>query len=511
MTPQPRRLPFDVAILVLALLIFAGLVIRLWPFTTDDAFITFRYSQNLAAGFGPNFNRDGPHIEGYTTFLWMLLMAIPALVGVDLVAASKVMGLAAMLGTMAAAYRFAHHLLDFLDDPARKLAAALAVLLMVAFPGTPVHTISGMETALFALLVTLFVWRVTRLCAAPSRRSPVAVALIGLAMGLTRPEGNLVAGISLAAVFVLSDRAARRALRPAMLLGYILPGGVYFTWRVLYYGHLLPLPFYMKVISAGVLAGRYDVASFLMFAIIHVGILMLLALQRISRVLLPAVMGSLALIVFFLFPAHIMGFDGRYLFPIIPAIAVLAALGLGELASRMGDLNDLRRGLYLIVAVGIAAAGMLVEIAGTLRGAMAYAEGLQRAHIPLGKRLAAFDPGGDTPILAVGDAGAIPYYSGWQTVDRGGLNDPHIALTGDYSAAYILSHQPDVIELHSAYAQEFVGLTDSDWTLYEASLEAGMVPVKKLRFGDNYYLWVMVMPGSAIAEHLEGWKPGAGP
>ena len=44
-----------------------------WSYINDDAFITFRYSRFLASGLGPYYN-VGEHVEGYTNFLWMLLL-----------------------------------------------------------------------------------------------------------------------------------------------------------------------------------------------------------------------------------------------------------------------------------------------------------------------------------------------------------------------------------------------------------------------------------------------------
>ena len=41
------------------------------PHPIDDAYITFRYSRNLAEGLGPVWNAGDP-VEGYTNFLWML-------------------------------------------------------------------------------------------------------------------------------------------------------------------------------------------------------------------------------------------------------------------------------------------------------------------------------------------------------------------------------------------------------------------------------------------------------
>ncbi|MBA2669896.1 MAG: hypothetical protein H0U67_05945, partial [Gemmatimonadetes bacterium] len=47
-----------------------------YPGTLEDAFITFRYSQHLAAGYGLGaWNIGGERVEGYTSFLWMLLLA----------------------------------------------------------------------------------------------------------------------------------------------------------------------------------------------------------------------------------------------------------------------------------------------------------------------------------------------------------------------------------------------------------------------------------------------------
>ena len=42
----------------------------------DDAFISFRYSQHLAEGHGLVFN-VGEKVEGYSNFLWVVLVAIP--------------------------------------------------------------------------------------------------------------------------------------------------------------------------------------------------------------------------------------------------------------------------------------------------------------------------------------------------------------------------------------------------------------------------------------------------
>src|SRR5438046_1501989 len=46
----------------------------------DDAFITYRYAENLARGLGLVYN-PGERVEGYSNFLWTLMMAVVVKLG----------------------------------------------------------------------------------------------------------------------------------------------------------------------------------------------------------------------------------------------------------------------------------------------------------------------------------------------------------------------------------------------------------------------------------------------
>jgi len=48
---------------------------RSYSFLTDDAFISFRYARNLSHGAGLVFNPGEPAVEGYSNFLWVLVLA----------------------------------------------------------------------------------------------------------------------------------------------------------------------------------------------------------------------------------------------------------------------------------------------------------------------------------------------------------------------------------------------------------------------------------------------------
>ena len=51
-------------------------------FVQDDAYISWRYAENLARGLGLVWN-EGEYVEGYTNFLWTVILAIPHRVGLD--------------------------------------------------------------------------------------------------------------------------------------------------------------------------------------------------------------------------------------------------------------------------------------------------------------------------------------------------------------------------------------------------------------------------------------------
>ena len=43
-------------------------------YTSDDAYISYRYARNLADGVGLVWN-PGEHVEGYSNFLWVVILA----------------------------------------------------------------------------------------------------------------------------------------------------------------------------------------------------------------------------------------------------------------------------------------------------------------------------------------------------------------------------------------------------------------------------------------------------
>jgi len=103
--------------------------------------------------------------------------------------------------------------------------------------------------------------------------------------------------------------------------------------------------------------------------------------------------------------------------------------------------------IFIFGLIGVAAAKYSF---GSYKYHINYANGLEKGHIALGEYLKKNTDKGT--ILAVDDAGAIPYYSELTSIDMLGLNDKYIGhLEGEfykkYDNNYVLSRNPNYIIL----------------------------------------------------------------
>jgi arabinofuranosyltransferase len=100
--------------LVLAPLALAAVVLvwHAWQyaFVTDDAYISFVFSRNLAEHGELTFNLGDP-VEGYTNFLWTVILALAIKLGADPGPTSLVLGAACAVGTLVVTWRLMRRVL----------------------------------------------------------------------------------------------------------------------------------------------------------------------------------------------------------------------------------------------------------------------------------------------------------------------------------------------------------------------------------------------------------------
>jgi hypothetical protein len=213
--------------LVLPAALLVANMARLWTFTVDDAYISFRYARNFARGLGLVYN-PGERVEGYTNFLWTVLLGLGIRVELDPESLAKVLGGAAACGSLAMVYLLSNRLRPYAFAP------CVATWLMASSIVQAGYAVFGLETALFTFLVLAGLELFFRERARGSG-FPFSGLVFALA-GLTRPEAPMYIGIPM---LLLGRRFFERQnlLRGALFAGPIL---AHMVWRYSYYGSWLP-------------------------------------------------------------------------------------------------------------------------------------------------------------------------------------------------------------------------------------------------------------------------------
>lgn len=73
---MPLKKSLSITFIILIVIIVFFQIKHIGDFQLDDSYITFSFSKNLAAGNGPIYSH-GLRVEGYSNFLWMVLVSIP--------------------------------------------------------------------------------------------------------------------------------------------------------------------------------------------------------------------------------------------------------------------------------------------------------------------------------------------------------------------------------------------------------------------------------------------------
>ena len=513
------------------LVLFIVRLVMVWPATVDDAYITYRYASNLAHFGAPVWNLGEPHpAEGYTSFLWMVLMTVPHLFHFGAVVFSKVLGVACTCATIFVSAWLASTLCRSTRPFIRWLTAVLAVPIFVASPAVAIHAVSGMETALYtflatALLLTALLLQQTPASSPPKQGLVNAFFILGLLLVLTRPEGSLLV-LAASGTLLLGKRSSASVSAPSygrrfVLSGlglFLLPATAFLFWRMSYYHHIFPLSFFVKVAAPSSRAhfdGARELLAFLREIFLAqpvFGMSLVVATVKVWRTAAPALVALLAHVAFFAIPKPIMAFEWRFLFPVLPFLAGLSAVGLVALLEWMGDrlqskatdtiASSRATGVLSVGAVAVALQVWMTlpNSARHLADFAAYGSAMNSAHIPLGKALRRI--GGKNPsqhFLATGEAGAIPYYSGWRTTDIFGLNDVLIATSHVRDMHSVLAANPEIVVLVSSSPTKFVAFAPWEDDLYNLCSAAGYRRLDTLLFDARslrMWLWVLGKPGA---------------
>jgi hypothetical protein len=413
----------------------------------DDAYISFRYAYNAARGHGLTFNASDRRVEGYTNFLWTVMLIPFFWLKLPTHTVSLALGILWALGTIILLGQLAK-----VAESKHRLSS-IAALLLAADGSFALWAVGGLETPLFAFLVLGGGLAYLR-----EMRDPDALPLSGAWFALaamTRPEGLLVYGLTglhQIAVRLFCERkvATKQDWQRLGLFALLWAPWYAFRWR--YYGFPLPNTFYAKVTLGDTSAQRERGMAYVQtFIDVHLGytpliIALLPLLRRRWRV-----WSSYFLLIVLVYGLYIgsVGGDwsvGRFFVPLMPMYYALLAGGLVVIGSwintqvngwrtykRVGKPSARFPPALTIGTTLVAIAGLLVGtfVQSSLNGEKALfvdpfdARLAGRARTAMGKWL--YDNVPRDTYIAVDAAGQMPYYSDLKALDLYGLNDLNIA------------------------------------------------------------------------------------
>ena len=401
-------------------------------FLNDDAFISFRYADNLASHGELVFNL-GERVEGYTNFLWTVLMAGILFIGLDPAIWSRILGITCAVLILWITTRFMDREMGH-----TKLSNILPAGLLALAPAFACWATGGLETQLFTLLLTMGVLSYLDVRRGTST-SYLPVGLYFALAAMTRPEAVLVAGL-VGVLHLLwkgfSQRSWRCTRSESAGIGiFVLVYGLYTAWRWTYYGWPFPNTYYVKA-GADPLwsSGWYYFSSWVIDHGLWMTPFIVLAIGRAHRRFL-----AVAIPIFLLYIVHVVRVGGdfmglhRFFVPIMPLVAVVLALGLVNLANWLSSRSSrwLTIALTIVMTIGVVwhvrTVGLRAMQVGSERGIdrIGWLKMFHGQCEAIGRWLN--ENSEKDAAIATTAAGIIPYYSKRYTVDILGLNDEWIA------------------------------------------------------------------------------------
>jgi len=427
-------------------------------FVSDDAYISFRYAKNLINGHGLVWNVGENPVEGYTNFLWVILISLFMKMSFEPALVSKVLGTFFGFVTIFLAYVFPAIIFQ-----RKNIFNLIAPAILACCGPFAAWSTGGLETHMFTAFILAgalaYLYELHH-----EETIPLASAILFSLACLTRPEGLLLFGLTCLHRFfhLLASKKNPFCLKMFIWLGSFLTiYGLFFYWRFNYYGFLFPNTFYAKTgggidqfLSGWTYLKLFFVHNAWPFAI-SLSVFLLLKPRRSPVIYLLLLTVS--------FSAYIVAVGGdffplfRFFVPLVPFMALLIQEGLLHIGQWLLKLRY-PYWVKLSAIIFCFLIFMLTLTQGFLSSFNKHGQllrgrkGSTGRGIVRGKWLRQHaSPNDSFAALAIG---AISYYSELKSIDRLGITDVHIAhvkmrLIGDRmpghnkrDLSYIVSRKP---------------------------------------------------------------------
>ncbi len=312
---------YTVFLLLVGLSIYNSLRFR---FTVDDAYIGIRYARHFVEGSGLVYN-IGERVEGYSDFLWIILLSFFGFLGFNFVSAAHFLGLFSSVLTLILVFKLANKI-----NPHKKYYNLIPITFLANNVIYTEWATGGLETSFFTLLLFIFFYRFY-IEIVKNRNSLQLSAIIAVLLILTRPDGIFfIVVYFLFMLFVFRHQLKEYRYKIftwiAIFLILYLP---YTVWRVSYYGDIIPNYVYNKVNKLHYFSrGWLFFKSFLIDSYFYLWLIPPLFFFRFKNLFVNFVV--LSTLIFILFTIWVGGdwMGYRFYRPILPPLLLIFGLGM---------------------------------------------------------------------------------------------------------------------------------------------------------------------------------------
>jgi arabinofuranosyltransferase len=451
----------------------------------DDAYIFLRYAEHIVNGYGFVWNIGEQPLEGYTSFLYLVVIIIGKLLSLNLETYCIVIGIMSSSLTLYFAYLIYQNFI-----PSEKnflLENKITVIIIALSPAFLFWSGAGMDTSFYSMFLLISIYYFLKL---PDSRG--SVLLKGVLFGLlcvTRFEAVLFFFLALYYLMKKEKSFIKIRINKSVVLfasGFVIIFATYFIWRWSYFGYFLPNTFYAKTggglreIGGGFF---YIIKSFRLFYG-YGWIPLLFVLLFFKKNMLVGKAGFIfSFGLLSILTTIVLGGDhfnfGRFVIPVLPLLFIVFPPALKRMLSAQTKLFSIKPGyriavLFILLIIILIVKPAYQEAIGGISNLLIGKKEIiteydetteeeiiewQQGWVLMGKALKNIANKND--YIAAIPIGAIGYYSKINVIDMVGIVDPVIAhekyhpnlmkkwtpghTKGD--GKYVLSREPDYIQL----------------------------------------------------------------